>query len=66
MAQRKNKKRVFPVPTAAIKREILKAAKKLENMEKIKLLPPKRKKAIRLELALLKDCFYKLGNISGF
>lgn len=65
MVQRRNKKQVFPVPTAAIKREIRKAAKKLKRMEKMKLLPPKRK-AVRLELALLKDCFYKLGNIIWF
>jgi hypothetical protein len=64
MARRKQ--RVFPVSTVPIKRAILRAAKKLKRMEKKKLLPPKRKAAIRLELALLKDCFYKLGNISGF
>ena len=65
MARPKNMKRVFPVPTAAIKREILEAARKLKALEKKKLRPPERK-AIKLELALLKDCFYKLGNISPF
>ena len=57
------KQREFPVPTLDIKREILKAKKKLERMEKMKLPPPKRRD-IRLELKLLKDCFEKLGNIS--
>ena len=64
MPQRKNKKRVFPVPTAGIKRELKKAAKKLKKMENMKLLPPKLK-AVRLELALLRDCYNKLDNISG-
>ena len=63
MARRRHRK--FLVSTGPIKRELLKAANKLKRMKK-KASPAKRR-AINLEIALLRDCFEKLDqNIACF
>lgn len=50
--------------TAPIRREIRKAAKKLKGLEK--KVPPVKRRGIKLDLKLLKDCYDKLGNIMPF
>ncbi len=59
MAARRH--REFLVSTGPIKRELIKAAKKLKRIKKT-ASPPERR-TIDLEIALLRDCFRKLGNI---
>jgi len=60
MARRRHRK--FLISTGPIRRELRKAAKKLKRMKK-KASPAKRR-AINLEIALLRGCFDKLGNIA--
>lgn len=56
------RQRAFLVSTVAIRRELRKAAKKLKRLEK--KAPPAKRRAINLELAVLKGCYDKLGNIA--
>ena len=54
--------RTFVVSPAAIRSEIKKAARKLIKL-KTKPASRSKRKAIDLELRLLKACFNKLGNV---
>lgn len=57
-------RRKYLVSRTPIKSEIRKVARKLKMMER--KASPKKLRAIKLELAVLKDCYRKLDNIQGF
>jgi hypothetical protein len=65
---RRMSKNKFPVSPRAIKNEIRKAAKNLHKMQaKLRAregkASPKKLRAIKIELRILREFFYALGNI---